>query len=104
MRDVRIKSAFISVYYKEGLEDIVRKLNELDVSIISTGGSWDFITSAGIPAMKVEDLTTYPSILGGRVKTLHPSVFGGILARRGNEADMMQVSEYSIPLFDLVIV
>ncbi len=104
MRDVRIKSAFISVYYKEGLEAIVRKLNELDVSIISTGGSWDFITSAGIPAMKVEDLTTYPSILGGRVKTLHPSVFGGILARRSSEADMMQVSEYSIPLFDLVIV
>ncbi len=104
MRDVRIKSAFISVYYKEGLEDIVRKLNELDVSIISTGGSWDFITSAGIPAMKVEDLTTYPSILGGRVKTLHPSVFGGILARRGNEADMKQVAEYNIPLFDLVIV
>ncbi len=104
MRDVRIKSAFISVYYKEGLEAIVRKLNEFDVSIISTGGSWDFITSAGIPAMKVEDLTTYPSILGGRVKTLHPSVFGGILARRSSEADMMQVSEYSIPLFDLVIV
>jgi phosphoribosylaminoimidazolecarboxamide formyltransferase/IMP cyclohydrolase len=104
MRDVRIKSAFISVYYKDGLEAIVRKLNELDVSIISTGGSWDFITSAGIPAMKVEDLTTYPSILGGRVKTLHPSVFGGILARRSNETDMKQVAEYNIPLFDLVIV
>lgn len=104
MRDVRIKSAFISVYYKDGLEVIVRKLNELGVSIISTGGSWDFITSAGVSAGKVEDLTTYPSILGGRVKTLHPSVFGGILARRSNEADMKQVAEYSIPLFDLVIV
>jgi phosphoribosylaminoimidazolecarboxamide formyltransferase/IMP cyclohydrolase len=104
MRDVRIKSAFISVYYKDGLEAIAKKLNELGVTLISTGGSWDFITAAGIPAGKVEDLTTYPSILGGRVKTLHPAVFGGILARRDNETDMKQVAEYNIPLFDLVIV
>jgi len=104
MRDVRIKRAFISVYYKDGLEAIVKKLDELGVTIISTGGSWDFITAAGVPAEKVEDITTYPSILGGRVKTLHPGVFGGILARRGNETDMKQVAEYSIPLFDLVIV
>ena len=104
MRDVKIKSAFISVYYKDGLEAIVRKLNELGVTIVSTGGSWDFITGAGVPAGKVEEITTYPSILGGRVKTLHPGVFGGILARRGNETDMKQVAEYNIPLFDLVIV
>ena len=104
MSDIKIKSAFISVYYKDGLEAIVKKLSELGVTIISTGGSWDFITAAGIPAGKVEDITTYPSILGGRVKTLHPGVFGGILARRGNETDMKQVAEYNIPLFDLVIV
>jgi phosphoribosylaminoimidazolecarboxamide formyltransferase/IMP cyclohydrolase len=104
MRDVKIKSAFISVYYKDGLEAIVKKLNELGVTIISTGGSWDFITAAGVPAGKVEDITTYPSILGGRVKTLHPGIFGGILARRENETDMKQVAEYHIPLFDLVIV
>jgi phosphoribosylaminoimidazolecarboxamide formyltransferase/IMP cyclohydrolase len=104
MRDVKIKSAFISVYYKDGLEAIVRKLNELGVTIISTGGSRDFITASGVPAGKVEDITTYPAILGGRVKTLHPGIFGGILARRGNETDMKQVAEYNIPLFDLVIV
>jgi phosphoribosylaminoimidazolecarboxamide formyltransferase / IMP cyclohydrolase len=104
MRDVRIKRAFISVYYKDGLEAIVKKLSELGVTIISTGGSWDFITASGVAAEKVEDITTYPSILGGRVKTLHPGVFGGILARRENETDMKQVAEYNIPLFDLVIV
>lgn len=104
MSDVRIKRAFISVFYKEGLDAIVKKLDELGVSIISTGGSWDFIKAAGITAQKVEDITTYPSILGGRVKTLHPGVFGGILARRENETDMKQVVEYNIPLFDLVIV
>ncbi|MHC1733496.1 MAG: bifunctional phosphoribosylaminoimidazolecarboxamide formyltransferase/IMP cyclohydrolase [Bacteroidales bacterium] len=104
MSDVRIKRAFISVFYKEGLDAIVKKLDELGVTIISTGGSWDFITAAGVDAEKVEDITTYPSILGGRVKTLHPGVFGGILARRENETDMKQVAEYNIPLFDLVIV
>jgi phosphoribosylaminoimidazolecarboxamide formyltransferase/IMP cyclohydrolase len=104
MSDIRIKSAFISVYYKDGLEAIVKKLDSLGVSIISTGGSYDFITGTGVGAGKVEDITTYPSILGGRVKTLHPGVFGGILARRNNETDMRQVAEYNIPLFDLVIV
>jgi phosphoribosylaminoimidazolecarboxamide formyltransferase / IMP cyclohydrolase len=104
MSDVRIKSAFISVYYKEGLEAIVKKLDSLGVTIVSTGGSYDHITGAGVRATKVEELTTYPSILGGRVKTLHPGVFGGILARRGNETDMKQVAEYNIRLFDLVIV
>ena len=104
MSDVRIKRAFISVFYKEGLDAIVKKLDGLGVTIISTGGSWDFIKAAGVAAQKVEDITTYPSILGGRVKTLHPGVFGGILARRENETDMKQVVEYNIPLFDLVIV
>ncbi len=104
MSDVKIKRAFISVYYKDGLEAIVKKLSEIGVDIISTGGSWDFITAAGVTAGKVEEITTYPSILGGRVKTLHPGVFGGILARRENETDMKQVTEYNIPLFDLVIV
>jgi len=104
MSDVRIKSAFISVYYKEGLDVIVKKLSSLGVTIVSTGGSYDHITGAGVKATKVEDLTTYPSILGGRVKTLHPGVFGGILARRSNETDMKQVAEYKITLFDLVIV
>jgi len=104
MRDIKIKSAFISVYYKDGLEPIVKKLKALGVSIVSTGGSYDFITGAGVEAVRVEDITTYPSILGGRVKTLHPGIFGGILARRDNETDMKQVAEYNIRLFDLVIV
>lgn len=104
MSDIRIKSAFVSVYCKDGLEAIVKKLDSLGVSVVSTGGSWDFITRSGISAGKVEDITTYPSILGGRVKTLHPGIFGGILARRNNETDMKQVAEYNIHLFDLVIV
>lgn len=104
MNDIRIKSAFISVFSKDGLEPIVKKLSELGVTIVSTGGSYDFITGAGVAARKVEDITTYPSILGGRVKTLHPGIFGGILARRNNNEDMKQVAEYSLTLFDLVIV
>ena len=104
MSDIKIKSAFVSVFYKDGLEAIVKKLDSLGVSIVSTGGSYEFITGAGVKAGRVEDITTYPSILGGRVKTLHPGIFGGILARRDNETDMKQVAEYKIPLFDLVIV
>lgn len=104
MSDIKIKRAFISVFYKEGLEEIVKKLDKLGISIVSTGGSWDYIVKTGVKAEKVEDITTYPSILGGRVKTLHPGIFGGILARRGNETDMKQVAEYNIRLFDLVIV
>jgi len=104
MSDIKIRSAFISVFYKDGLEAIVRKLASLGVSIVSTGGTYNFISDAGISAGKVEDITTYPSILGGRVKTLHPGIFGGILARRDDESDMKQVAEYNIPLFDLVIV
>ena len=104
MSDKRIHSALISVFYKEGLADIVRMLHKLDVKIYSTGGTFSFINDLGIPAEKVEDLTSYPSILGGRVKTLHPSVFGGILARRENSEDLEQLSKYKIPEIDLVIV
>jgi phosphoribosylaminoimidazolecarboxamide formyltransferase/IMP cyclohydrolase len=104
MSDKRIHSALISVFYKEGLDEIVRMLNELDVKLYSTGGTFSYITELGIPAEKVEDLTGYPSILGGRVKTLHPSVFGGILARRENTEDLTQLSKYKIPQIDLVIV
>jgi phosphoribosylaminoimidazolecarboxamide formyltransferase / IMP cyclohydrolase len=104
MSDKRIKSALISVFYKEGLADIVRILHKLAVKIYSTGGTFDFLTDLKIPAEKVEDLTSYPSILGGRVKTLHPSVFGGILARRDNSEDLKQLTKYKIPEIDLVIV
>ncbi len=104
MSEKRIQSALISVYYKDGLDNIVRKLHSFDIKIFSTGGTFTFIKELGIPAEKVEDLTTYPSILGGRVKTLHPSVFGGILARRGLKEDLEQLARYRIPEIDLVIV
>lgn len=104
MRDKRIRSALISVYSKDGLAEIVSRLNQLGIEIFSTGGTFTFIEAMGIPARKVEDITTYPSILGGRVKTLHPLVFGGILARRDNEGDMKQMEQYHIPEIDLVIV
>ncbi|MFZ0282261.1 MAG: bifunctional phosphoribosylaminoimidazolecarboxamide formyltransferase/IMP cyclohydrolase, partial [Bacteroidales bacterium] len=97
-------SALISVFYKDGLDEIVRTLRNLNVKIYSTGGTFGFIKDMGIPAETVESLTTYPSILGGRVKTLHPSVFGGILARRDNTEDASQLIEYNIPEIDLVIV
>lgn len=102
--DRTIKSALISVFYKDGLEPIVRKLNELGVTIYSTGGTQTFIEQLGIPCTAVEAVTGYPSILGGRVKTLHPKVFGGILARRDFADDQKHISEYEIPLLDLVIV
>jgi phosphoribosylaminoimidazolecarboxamide formyltransferase/IMP cyclohydrolase len=104
MSEKKIKSALISVFYKDGLDDIVKTLHSLDVKLWSTGGTFTFIHELGIPAEKVEDLTTYPSILGGRVKTLHPLVFGGILARRDNADDMKQMGQYNIPEIDLVIV
>jgi len=104
MSDKRIQSALISVFYKEGLADIVRILHDLGVKIYSTGGTFSFINDLNILAEKVEDLTSYPSILGGRVKTLHPSVFGGILARREIKEDLEQLSKYNIPEIDLVIV
>ena len=99
-----IKNALISVFHKDGLDEIAQKLNELGVNIYSTGGTQKFIEEQGISVNKVEDLTSYPSILSGRVKTLHPKVFGGILARREEENDQFQLAEYDIPEFDLVIV
>ncbi len=104
MEPKRIKSALISVFYKDGLEDIVKALDAQGVTIYSTGGTQKFIEDLGIKPVAVESLTGYPSILGGRVKTLHPKVFGGILARRENEGDNRQLAEYEIPEIDLVIV
>ena len=100
----RIKRALVSVFHKDGLDEILKKLHNEGVSFVSTGGTQSFIESLGLPCDAVEDLTTYPSILGGRVKTLHPKVFGGILARRDNETDQQQLAEYEIPEIDLVIV
>ena len=100
----KIKRALVSVYHKEGLDEILMKLHREGVSFVSTGGTQTFIESLGIPCDAVEDLTGYPSILGGRVKTLHPKVFGGILTRRDNEKDNEQITEYQIPEIDLVIV
>lgn len=102
--DRKMQAALISVFYKDGLEPIVRKLHELGVTIYSTGGTQTFIEQLGVPCVPVEDITSYPSILGGRVKTLHPKVFGGILARRDLPEDRQHVEEYKIPLIDLVIV
>ena len=99
-----IKTALISVFHKDGLEDILKKLNEEGVKFLSTGGTQQFIESLGYECQKVEDVTTYPSILGGRVKTLHPKVFGGILALRDFENDQKEMTEYEIPTIDLVIV
>ncbi|NCC10863.1 MAG: bifunctional phosphoribosylaminoimidazolecarboxamide formyltransferase/IMP cyclohydrolase [Bacteroidia bacterium] len=100
----RIKTALVSVYHKEGLEEIITKLHSEGVEFLSTGGTRQFIESLGYPCKAVEDLTTYPSILGGRVKTLHPKVFGGILCRRDLEQDIQQIEQYDIPEIDLVIV
>ena len=100
----KIQSALISVFSKEGLEPIVRQLNKQNVTIYSTGGTEDFIKNLGITVIPVEDVTSYPSILGGRVKTLHPKIFGGILNRQDNESDIQQMQEFDIPQIDLVIV
>lgn len=100
----QIRTALVSVFHKEGLDAILLKLHEEGVEFVSTGGTQDFIESLGLPCKAVEDLTGYPSILGGRVKTLHPKVFGGILCRRELEGDLSQISEYEIPEIDLVIV
>jgi phosphoribosylaminoimidazolecarboxamide formyltransferase/IMP cyclohydrolase len=100
----QIQSALISVFYKDGLEPVIRKLHEQNVTIYSTGGTQKFIEDLGIPVVRVEDLTGYPSILGGRVKTLHPKVFGGILGRRDHDGDKREMQEYEIPELDLVIV
>ena len=103
-QSVTIKNALISVYYKDNLEPIIHELNRLGINIYSTGGTETFIRSLGVDVIAVEDLTSYPSILGGRVKTLHPKVFGGILARRNFDSDQQQLAQYEIPEIDLVIV
>ena len=100
----RIKSALISVFHKDHLEPIIRKLHALEVTLYSTGGTEKFIQSLEIPVIPVEDLTNYPSILGGRVKTLHPKIFGGILGRREIQEDVAQLESYEIPPIDLVVV
>jgi phosphoribosylaminoimidazolecarboxamide formyltransferase/IMP cyclohydrolase len=100
----KIKTALVSVFHKDGLDEIITKLHEEGVEFLSTGGTRQFIESLGFPCKAVEDLTTYPSILGGRVKTLHPKVFGGILCRRDVEEDQKQIAQYEIPEIDLVIV
>lgn len=100
----KIKTALVSVFHKDGLDELLAKLNEEGVRFLSTGGTQQFIESLGYECQKVEDVTSYPSILGGRVKTLHPKVFGGILARRDHEGDQKQMSQYEIPTIDLVIV
>lgn len=100
----KIKNALISVYYKDNLEQVVHQLNKLGVKIFSTGGTQEFIEKLGVSVTPVESLTSYPSILGGRVKTLHPKIFGGILGRRELQSDIDQLEEYEIPEIDLVIV
>ncbi|WP_449021889.1 IMP cyclohydrolase [Prevotella jejuni] len=100
----QIKTALISVFHKDGLEDLLKKLHEEGVKFLSTGGTQEFIETLGYECQKVEEVTSYPSILGGRVKTLHPKIFGGILSRRDNADDQAQMKEYDIPFIDLVIV
>ena len=101
---IKIKSAIISVYNKDGIEELARKLGFFGIQIISTGGTFDFLQAKGIDATSIESITSYPSILGGRVKTLHPKVFGGILWRRDQLADVDDVEKYELPSVDLVIV
>src|SRR5574344_1527678 len=100
----KIKTALVSVFHKDGLDEILKKLHADGVKLISTGGTHSFIESLGLPCQAVEELTTYPSILGGRVKTLHPKIFGGILSRRDLKEDQEQMAQYDIPEIDLVIV
>ncbi len=100
----KIKTALVSVYHKDGLDEIIRRLADEGVEFLSTGGTRHFIESLGYECHAVEDVTGYPSILGGRVKTLHPKIFGGILCRRPLEEDRKQVQQYEIPEIDLVIV
>ncbi len=104
MNQTKIKNALISVFHKDNLEPIIQQLHQLGIKMYSTGGTQDFIEKLGVPVTAVETLTSYPSILGGRVKTLHPKVFGGILSRRELNGDIAQLEEFDIPEIDLVIV
>ncbi|MDP5044955.1 MAG: bifunctional phosphoribosylaminoimidazolecarboxamide formyltransferase/IMP cyclohydrolase [Leeuwenhoekiella sp.] len=101
---IKAKAALISVFSKEGLEPLIKKFNELGITLYSTGGTEKFIQDLGIPVVPVEEVTSYPSILGGRVKTLHPKIFGGILNRQDHEGDISEMAEYNIPQLDIVIV
>jgi len=100
----KIQSALISVFYKDGLASLAKQLQTQGITIYSTGGTQHFLEAEGISCVSVESITTYPSILGGRVKTLHPSVFGGILGRRYIDQDLKEMKQYNIPEIDLVIV
>ena len=100
----QIKTALISVFHKDGLDELLATLHAQGVKFLSTGGTQQFIESLGYECQKVESVTSYPSILGGRVKTLHPKIFGGILSRREHEGDKKEVIEYEIPAIDLVVV
>ena len=100
----KIKTALVSVFHKDGLDELLKKLNAEGVKFLSTGGTQKFIESLGYECQAVEEVTTYPSILGGRVKTLHPKIFGGILGRRELQDDLDQMAKYEIPEIDLVIV
>ena len=104
VNDIKIKSALISVFSKDGLEPIVEELVKNEVKLYSTGGTYKFISDIGYNVTEVENITEYPSIFGGRVKTLHPKIFGGILYRRNNENDIFEKNKYKIPNIDLVIV
>ena len=100
----QIRTALVSVFHKDGLDELLKKLHAEGVKLLSTGGTQKFIEGLGIPCQKVEDVTTYPSILGGRVKTLHPKIFGGILGRQGLKEDQEEMKKYNIEPIDLVIV
>jgi phosphoribosylaminoimidazolecarboxamide formyltransferase/IMP cyclohydrolase len=102
--DITLRSALLSVYHKDGLEELANGLHQLGVQLYATGGTFDFIREAGLPVTPVEDLTGYPSILGGRVKTLHPAIFGGILSIRENEGHQAEMKQHHLPLIDLVVV
>ena len=104
LKEKTIKNALISVYHKDGIDKIAKKLDKYGINIYSTGGTESYIKNLGININRVEDLTTYPSILNGRVKTLHPKVFGGILSRRDLASDQSELEKYDIPEFDLIIV
>ena len=104
MNDLRINSALISVFSKQGIEPIVEELSKNDVKIYSTGGTYKYISELGYNVTEVENVTDYPSIFGGRVKTLHPKIFGGILYRRDNKNDIEEKEKFDIPSIDLVIV
>ena len=104
MENKRVRTALISVYHKEGLEILLDALRRLDVKILSTGGTYDWMEKQGYSAVKIEDLTGFPSILGGRVKTLHPKVFGGILGRPSLESDQLDMDAYGIDPIDMVVV